>query len=107
MRVAIATSEQSVCPRLDCADQLVLLEIGCTTGWTRRVIDLRGWSPHGRGARIAGLGVHRLVCGALSRLDEAGLRDGGAELVCGVSGPVEAVVMAVESGALAPEHNYW
>ena len=107
MRVAIALSEGHVCQRLDCAEQLLLVQVENGTERNREAIDLRGWPAHGRGTRIAHMRVDRLVCGAVSRFDEAGLHDSDVQLIGGVTGPIETVLAAVVLGTIAPEKDYW
>jgi predicted Fe-Mo cluster-binding NifX family protein len=107
MKVAIALCKEHVCHRLDCADQLVMLDVEDGQERNREAIDLTGWSVHGRAVRFGRMGVAMLVCGAVSRFDEAGFDDVDVRLVSGVRGPLEEVLRAIRSGTLASDRDYW
>jgi predicted Fe-Mo cluster-binding NifX family protein len=107
MKVAVAVLNDAICPRLDCARRLVVLDIDSSTERSRRTLDIGDWPAIGRAGRLADLGVDVLVCGALSRFDEAGLEASGIYVVRGVAGPVESVVAAVHAGTLEPHEDYW
>ncbi len=107
MRVAVATCRGRVSQRLDCADELVVFNVRDSRARDRQDLDLREWPPHGRSARIVRLEIDRLICGAVSSFDEAGLDNSKVRLILGVTGPIEAVITAVLSGAIASGQSYW
>lgn len=105
--VAIATCQGRVCPRFDRADTLIVIDIGDGREERREFLDISAWPAHGRGIRIAQLGVDQLVCGALSSFDEAGFEESPVRLVAQVAGPVETVIQAIVSGAISAGRDYW
>ena len=107
MRVSIATCQNRVCPRFDCASSLVLIHVQGEREEGREVLDISTWPAHGRAARVAQLGVDQLICGALSGFDEAGFDESPFRLVSQVAGPVDAVIQAILSGAVSPGQDYW
>ena len=107
MKAAIATCRGRVCQRLDCADELVVLDVRDDRTHHRQDLDLRKWPAHGRSARIAQLDVDQFVCGAVSSFDGAGLDNPNMHLISDVTGPVEAVISAVLSGTIASGQSYW
>ena len=107
MRVSIATCQDRVCPRLDRADTLIVIDVRSDHEESREVLDISTWPAHGRAARVAQLGVDQLICGALSSFDEAGFEESPVRLVSQVAGPVDAVIQAILSGAILPGQDYW
>ena len=107
VRAAIATCKGRVCQRLDCADELVVLDVRGDRTCDRRALNLNSWPVHGRSARIEQLNVDQLICGAVSDFDGAGLDDSSIRLISDVTGPVEAVIGAILSGAIASGQSYW
>ena len=107
MKVALAVQNDAICPRLDCAQRLIVLDIRGSAEHFRKVLDITDWPARGRAARLADLGVDMLVCGVLCRFDEAGFDASGIRLMCGVSGPIETVVRAIISRTIEPDQDYW
>jgi predicted Fe-Mo cluster-binding NifX family protein len=107
MRVSIATCYDRVCPRFDCADTLIVIDIRSNREEGHEVLDISAWPAHGRPARVAQLGVDQLICGALSSFDEAGFDESPVRLVPRVSGPVATVIRAILSGSILPGQDYW
>jgi predicted Fe-Mo cluster-binding NifX family protein len=107
MKVAIAMCKEHVCQRLDYADRMVILNVENGQERSRQAVDLTGWPGHGRALRLARMNVETLVCGAVSRFDEAGFDDSGVGLISGVRGPLDTVVAAVLSGRLTCNQDYW
>jgi len=96
-----------VCQRLDCADALVVLYVGDDRACERLTLNLRDWQVRGRSARIAAQGVDQLIYGGVSSFDGAGLENSGVRLISNVSGPVDAVIEAILSEAVASGQSYW
>ena len=107
MRVSIATCQGQVCPRFDCADTLMVIDVRSDREEGREVLDISAWPAHGRAARVGQLGVDQLICGALSSFDEAGFEESPVRLVSQVAGPMDAVIQAVLSGMISPGQDYW
>jgi hypothetical protein len=107
MKVALAVQNDAICPRLDCAQRLIVLDVRGSAEQSREVLDIRDWPARGRARRLVDLGVDTFVGGVLCRFDEAGFDASGIRLVCGVSGPIETVVRAICSGAIESCHDYW
>lgn len=100
MRVAFATWNDRVAPVFDVTRRLHVVE---TLG--PRVVreseeSLDDEAPAGRAARLAGLGIDALVCGAISRRQEALIEAYGLTVVPFVSGDLEHVVEAWRTGRL-------
>jgi predicted Fe-Mo cluster-binding NifX family protein len=107
LKVALAVQREAVCPRLDCARELLVLGIRGQVVHSREVLDIQDWPTRGRAARLASLGIELLVCGGLCPFDEAGFDASGVRLMQAVSGPVEAVIRAICSGTIEACRDYW
>jgi predicted Fe-Mo cluster-binding NifX family protein len=107
VKVAIAVQNDSVCPRLDRAQQLIVIETHGPREQHRTRLDIRTWPAHGRAERLARLGVDAVVCGGVCGFDEAGFDASTTRLISGVAGPIEAVIEALSSGTIEPNHDYW
>jgi len=64
------------------------------------VLELSRPDPEGRAAELAAAGVSLLVCGGISRRQEAAVRAVGLEVISQVCGPVNEVLGAALSGRL-------
>jgi predicted Fe-Mo cluster-binding NifX family protein len=103
MRVAFATWNGRIAPVFDVTRRLHVVE---TDG--RRVVreseePLEDDAPGARAARLAALRVEALVCGAISRPQEALVRAYGVAVVPFVTGELHEVVDAWRAGALESE----
>jgi predicted Fe-Mo cluster-binding NifX family protein len=107
VKVAIAVQNDSVCPRLDRARKLIVLETHGAGEERRTRLDISAWPAHGRAERLARLGVEVVVCGGVCGFDEAGFDASTIRLIPGVAGPIEAVIEALSSGTIQPNHDYW
>jgi predicted Fe-Mo cluster-binding NifX family protein len=100
MRVAFATWNDRIAPVFDVTRRLHVVE---TAG--RRVVreseeSLEDETAAGRGARLARLGIDALVCGAISRPQEALVQAYGVTVFPFVTGEVREVVEAWRGGTL-------
>jgi predicted Fe-Mo cluster-binding NifX family protein len=102
-RVAIPDWNGQVSPVFDVAAHLLVIDLQDGREIRRQVAGLTGLTPTGRVQRLERLGVHTLVCGAISRpLEElAGAR--GIQVIALVSGPIDAVERIVAEGRAIPE----
>jgi len=103
MRVAFATWNDRIAPLFDVTRRLHVVD---TAG--RRVVQeseesLDEQAPAGRAARLAALGIDALVCGAISRPQEALILAHGLTVVPFVSGELREVVAAWRTGRLASD----
>jgi predicted Fe-Mo cluster-binding NifX family protein len=103
MRVAFATWNDRIAPVFDVTRRLHVVE---TAG--RRVVreseeSLEDETPAGRAARLAALGVDALVCGAISRPQQALVQAYGVTVVPFVTGELREVVDAWRAGRLGSE----
>jgi hypothetical protein len=107
LRVSIATCQDRVCPRFDCADTLIVIDVRGNREQNREALDISAWPAHGRATRVAQCGVDQLICGALSSFDEAGFDESPVRLIPRVAGPVDAVIQAILSQEISPGQDYW
>ncbi len=107
MKVAVAVQNDAICPRLDCAQCLIVLDVRRSAEQSRKVLDVTDWPARGRAGRLAQLGVDVVICGGLCGFDEAGFDASGIRLISGVAGPIEEVIRVVCSGAIERDHDYW
>jgi predicted Fe-Mo cluster-binding NifX family protein len=103
MRVAFAAWNGRIAPLFDVTRCLHIVD---TAG--RRVVreseeSLDEQAPAVRAARLAALGIDALVCGAISRPQEALIRAHGLAVVPFVSGELREVMGAWQAGRLASE----
>jgi len=107
MKLAIAACDGRVSQRLDCAQALIVILTEMGRSYDPKVMSIADWPAHGRCVRVAQLGIEELICGAVSKFDEAGSGASGILLVTGVSGPVDKIIEAIHSGHLKANHDYW
>jgi predicted Fe-Mo cluster-binding NifX family protein len=101
MRTAFATWNDRIAPVFDVTRRLHVVD---TAG--RRVLreseeSLDDEEPTGRAAHLATLGIDALVCGAISRPQEALIQAYGVRVVPFVTGELPEVVDAWREGRLA------
>jgi predicted Fe-Mo cluster-binding NifX family protein len=102
MRVAIPVWNDRVSPVFDTATCLMLLDCAEGALQSRRLVEVGQASfPTQRAKRLAELGVHVLICGAISRLLAGFVSAEGIVLVPWVAGPVEDVLRAYLAGRLS------
>jgi predicted Fe-Mo cluster-binding NifX family protein len=103
MRVAFATWNDRIAPVFDVTRRLHVVDMA-----GRRVVgesetSLLDESPAARAARLVALGVDALVCGAISRPQQALIQAYGLTVVPFVTGDLCEVVAAWRAGTLASE----
>jgi len=99
-RTAIPVFLGRVSPVLDTCTQLGILEPGGKQKIACRTIPLTGISIFERADEIKKLGVGVVICGAVSDSFYNLLRENDIELVCGITGDIEEVIEAYNSGTL-------
>ncbi len=107
MKAAIAAHHDLICPRLDRAHRLIVVEVRDSLEQCRETLDISAWPAHGRAERLARLGVEVVVCGGVHTFDEAGFDSSTVRLISGVAGPVETVIGALCVGTIEHDHDYW
>lgn len=100
MKAAIPVWQGRVSPVFDVARRLLVVEIvdGVEAGHIEH--DLQIESPPARAKRVVELGVHVLICGAISRPLEAILAAEGVHVIAQTCGDVHEVVEAFAAGRL-------
>ena len=100
MRVALATWNGRISPVFDVARQVLLLDIDEGREHARREETLPGTDAQVQADRLAALGPHVLICGAISQAMAAMLAAKGVEVIPFTAGPVEQVLAAWLAGGL-------
>jgi predicted Fe-Mo cluster-binding NifX family protein len=101
MKIAIPVWENKISPVLDTASRLLVVEV--KEGWdiSRFEIYLDERDLSRRCLRIRGLGVDKLICGAVTRHFSEMLKASGIEVIPGISGQPDDVLHACLEGRLA------
>jgi predicted Fe-Mo cluster-binding NifX family protein len=101
MRVAFAAWNDRIAPLFDVTRRVHVVDTqgGRVVKESDEAID--GQAPEARAARLAALGVDALVCGAISRPQEALIHAYGLSVVPFVTGDLREVVEAWAEGRLA------
>lgn len=88
----------------DWAQELVVADHDGNSEKARRKESLAGLAPSFRPGRLAELGVETLLCGGISQLLAGMLQLHGISVMAGLTGEVDAVLVAFFAGRLpAPE----
>jgi predicted Fe-Mo cluster-binding NifX family protein len=101
MRLAIPIWNDRVSPLLDTASRLLLIDMKNGTETSRFEVFLDEHELVRRCLRIQGLGVHVIICGAVSRPLLKMLASGGITLIPEISGATEEVLQAFLKDALS------
>jgi predicted Fe-Mo cluster-binding NifX family protein len=100
MKVAMPVWNDCVSTVLDFADCLLVVDCESGTIQGRSVVDLAGTTMAERVARLRGLGVRVLLCGAVSRPLERMVTAAGIEIVPFLRGRADDVLDAYFAGRL-------
>jgi predicted Fe-Mo cluster-binding NifX family protein len=103
MKIALSVWKDCISTVFDAADQLLILEIidGAESGGC--AARLTSSDGPARAMQLKEMGVDTLICGAVSRLQEAAIAAAGIEVHAFVRGTVEEVVHAYQNGRLQTE----
>jgi len=101
MRIAIPIWEDKVSPVLDTASRLLVVQAKGGDEETRFEIYLDEQHISRRCLRIQGLGIDRLICGAVSGPFFRMLMASGVDVIPGISGQAEDIIEACLKGTLA------
>jgi len=100
MRVAIPVWNDRVAPVLDESARLLVLDIEDGQERGRLEHELSAAYPAQRARQLAGLGIHVLICGGISRPLASVLESYGISLFPWTAGPIPEVLAAYLSGRL-------
>lgn len=100
-RIAIPIRDGFVSPAFDFARRLLVVEFGDSLETQRFERELAPEPNAQRAARLMGLQVKLLICGAISRDLAQWVLEAGIEILSYVSGPIDEVVKAYAEGRLA------
>ena len=103
MKVALPTWDGRVSPVFDVAKHLLVVDVERDTEIGRSEVDLEETRLAARASRVTALGVHVLICGAISWPLEGMLTSAGLRVIPRMCGPVEDVLRAFLAGQLANE----
>jgi predicted Fe-Mo cluster-binding NifX family protein len=99
-KVAIPIFFNRVSPRLDCARQVLVLEIGKNGRMRRSELDISQWQPDEKIYYLHRLGVEEVICGGIRHEDRAGLNQLGIRISSPVFGEVGEVIQGYLAGTL-------
>lgn len=103
MKVGIPTWDGRVSPVFDVAKHLLVVDVERNAEIGRSETDLEAPQLASRARRLTEVGVHVLICGAISWPLEAMLVSAGVQVIPQTCGPVEDVLRAFLSGQLMNE----
>lgn len=92
MKVAIPVSADATATTLDFAGELLVVDCEGPEEVDRSRAVLEEALPANRARRIIRLGIHVLICGAISRSLAMLIQDAGIQVIPLVSGPVDEVL---------------
>jgi predicted Fe-Mo cluster-binding NifX family protein len=99
-RIAIPVWEGRVSPVLDTAERLWICDIGAEPQRAAHIVNLQPADIRQRMQFIRGLGIHTLLCGAISRQLHNLLLGAGIEVRPWLTGDVEDIAAAYSEGRL-------
>jgi len=98
MRVAIPVWGNRVSPVFDTADHLLLVDIENGCEQKREVVRVEDPVPSHRITYLNTMGVHLLVCGAITRELESSIDSDKIKVIPFVCGNVEQIITALTKG---------
>lgn len=101
MRIAMPLWEGRISPLFDVARKLLVVEIEDGQERKRWEVPLQEEWPPFRAQRLAGLQVHVLICGGISRALAEGLQTLGISVISQIKGQPDQILAAYLSGRLA------
>ncbi|KPK75879.1 MAG: hypothetical protein AMJ79_09200 [Phycisphaerae bacterium SM23_30] len=111
MKVAISVWQNKISSVFDFADKLLLIDLENGIEKSRKEITLTEQSGPERAARLRRLGVHVLICGAISRALAEMLTSSGIQVLSFLAGSTEQILAAYKTGNLSlPQYalpNVW
>ncbi len=102
MKIAIPLFGTRVAPRLDMAQELMLIAVEDGVPAERQTMAIANWPPAGRPERLTDLGVRGVICGALCRRDATRLDELGITVYGFVTGEAEDALTCFLHNELKP-----
>jgi predicted Fe-Mo cluster-binding NifX family protein len=103
MRVVLPIHEERISPVLDVARQFLVLEMDRESEVRRREVRIESTDLVARARRIAELGSHVVICGAVSWPLEVMLASAGVRVIPNTCGSIGDVVAAFMTGNLTEQ----
>jgi len=100
MKTAVSYCNGRIAPVFDVSENILLLESDGVLEKGRAFATLAGKTAFERAEELSKLGVSVLLCGAVSREQEAALRNAGIDVRGFVCGELESVISAFLAGRL-------
>lgn len=100
MKIALSVWKDCISTVFDAADQLLVVEKDGDGGFKRSTIRLNATDSPARAMQLKQMGINVLICGAISRPQEAAISASGIMIHPFVRGPVQEIIAAYESGQL-------
>ncbi len=100
MKIALSVWQDRISTVFDAADQLLVLETSNGSESRRSTARLTSEDGPARATQLREMGVDALICGAISRPQEASIAAAGITVHPFVRGAVQDVVNAYEKGLL-------
>ncbi len=98
MRIAIPVWGNKVSPVFDTSEHLLLVDIEDGVEKNREIIKLEDPVPIHRSNFLQRLGVHLLVCGAITRELETSFDEDKIKIIPFICGNVEQIITALTKG---------
>ncbi|MFH1146823.1 MAG: hypothetical protein V1736_03865 [Pseudomonadota bacterium] len=92
-----------ISPRLDCARQILILELKGKEVIDREEISKEDWLPYSDATAMKELGINTVICGGIRHWDLFSLRGQGIRIIPHVFGDVEDVIKLFLTGKLKSE----
>jgi hypothetical protein len=103
MKILVSVLEGRISPLFDVARRLLLVVVAEDgSEVSRRELFVEETDEVARAGRVARLGPHVLICGAISRTLEARLASSGVWVIPNTCGPVEQVLRAFVTKEFGP-----
>ena len=100
MKIALSVWKDCISTVFDAADQLLVVEKDGNGGFKRSTIRLNSTDGPSRAMQLKEASIDVLICGAISRLQEAAIVASGITVHPFMRGPVQEVITAYENGQL-------
>lgn len=100
MKIALSVWKDCISTVFDAADQLLVVEKDGNGALKRTTIRINSADGPSRATQLKDTGIDILICGAISRPQEAAILAAGITVYPFVRGPVQQVIAAYENGQL-------
>jgi predicted Fe-Mo cluster-binding NifX family protein len=100
MKIALSIWKDCISTVFDAADQLLVVEKNGDREFKRTSVRLNAADTASRATQLKEMEIEVLICGAISRPQEAAISAAGITVHPFVRGPVKEIIDAYESGQL-------